>query len=163
MGNGLYNALVHYKSIAVSHSSRVSATAMDADLRSDLQRGLEIIESRSASLHRFLEAYRGLAQMPPPVLREVQLAPLVARVVGLETRITVFLQPVPYVAFQAYPDQLEQMLISLVRNAAHAVLETRGAATSQHLPTAASDGVVVRCQADGDEGTLAIEDEGAGL
>jgi two-component system nitrogen regulation sensor histidine kinase NtrY len=163
LGHELNNSLTPIKSIAGSLNSRVSATAMDADLRCDLQRGLEIIELRSASLHRFLEAYRRLAQMPPPVLRDVQLAPLVARVAGLETRIRVCVQPGPEVAFQADPDQLEQMLINLVRNAADAVLQSSGAATSQHLPATSSDGVVVRWQADVDEVTLAIEDEGAGL
>jgi nitrogen fixation/metabolism regulation signal transduction histidine kinase len=163
LGHELNNSLAPIKSIAGSLSSRVSDTAMDADLRSDLQRGLEIIESRSASLHRFLEAYRSLAQMPPPVLREVHLAPLIARVAGLETRIRVCVQPGPEVAFQADPDQLEQMLINLVRNAADAVLETSGAATSPHPPATSSDGVVLRWQADVDEVTLAIEDEGPGL
>ncbi len=93
LGHELSNSLAPIKSIAGSLSSRVSATPMDADVRSDLQRGLEIIEARSASLHRFLEAYRKLAQMPAPVLREVALGPLVARAAGLETRMTVCVQP----------------------------------------------------------------------
>jgi nitrogen fixation/metabolism regulation signal transduction histidine kinase len=58
LGHELSNSLAPIKSIAGSLSSRVSNTAMDAEVRSDLQRGLEIIEARSASLHRFLEAYR---------------------------------------------------------------------------------------------------------
>jgi len=163
LGHELSNSLAPIKSIAGSLSSRVSATAMDPEVRSDLQRGLEIIELRSASLHRFLEAYRRLAQMPPPVLRDVRLAPLVARVAGLETRIKVCVQPGPDVAFQADPDQLEQMLINLVRNAADAVLETNSAASSQNPPATSSNGVVVRWEADTEEVTLAIEDEGAGL
>src|SRR5580704_14964895 len=124
LGHELSNSLAPIKSIAGSLSSRVSSTPMDPEVRSDLQRGLEIIEARSASLHRFLEAYRRLAQMPPPVLREVRLAPLVARAAGLETRMRVSVQPGPDLIFQADPDQLEQMLINLVRNAADAVLET---------------------------------------
>ena len=124
LGHELSNSLAPIKSIAGSLSSRVSNTAMDPEVRSDLQRGLEIIEARSASLHRFLEAYRRLAQMPAPALREYILGPLVARVAGLETRLDVFVQPGPDVMFQADPDQLEQMLINLVRNAADAVLET---------------------------------------
>jgi nitrogen fixation/metabolism regulation signal transduction histidine kinase len=61
LGHELSNSLAPIKSIAGSLGARVSATPMDPEVRSDLQRGLEIIEARSASLHRFLEAYRKLA------------------------------------------------------------------------------------------------------
>lgn len=164
LGHELSNSLAPIKSIAGSLSSRVAATPMDADVRSDLQRGLEIIEARSASLHRFLEAYRRLAQMPAPVLREVALAPLVARVAGLEMRIPISVRPGPDLIFQADPDQLEQMLINLLRNAADAVLETAesilpSVGTSQ--PDAGS--VVVRWDASADDVTLAVEDSGVGL
>ena len=36
----------------------------------DFERGLGIIEARAASLNRFLQAYRTLAQIPPPVLKK---------------------------------------------------------------------------------------------
>src|SRR3984957_6361054 len=108
LGHELSNSLAPIKSIAGSLNSRVSATAMDTDVRNDLQHGLEIIEARSASLHRFLEAYRRLAQMPAPVLRDVELAKLVARVASLETRLKVSVQSGPDVVFTADPDQLEQ-------------------------------------------------------
>jgi two-component system, NtrC family, nitrogen regulation sensor histidine kinase NtrY len=123
LGHELSNSLAPIKSIAGSLNSRLASTAMDPDVRHDLQHGLEIIEARSASLHRFLEAYRRLAQMPAPVLRDVELSKLVARVAGLETRVKVCVQPGPDLIFIADPDQLEQMLINLVRNAADAVLE----------------------------------------
>jgi nitrogen fixation/metabolism regulation signal transduction histidine kinase len=167
LGHELSNSLAPIKSIAGSLSYRVSSTPMDAEVRNDLQRGLEIIEARSASLHRFLEAYRRLAQMPAPVLRQITLGPIISRAASLETRLKVCVQPGPDVAFQADPDQLEQMLINLVRNAADAVLETRTAATSEDSRTEASipdsNGVVVRWQADSEDVTLAIEDEGPGL
>jgi two-component system, NtrC family, nitrogen regulation sensor histidine kinase NtrY len=159
LGHELSNSLAPIKSIAGSLSSRVSATPMDAAVRSDLQRGLEIIEARSASLHRFLEAYRKLAQIPPPVLRPVQLGPLVSRAAGLETRIKVFVYPGPDVTFQADSDQLEQMFINLVRNAADAVLETGNIASSEN----GSEPVVVRWETGDQDVTLTIEDNGPGL
>jgi two-component system, NtrC family, nitrogen regulation sensor histidine kinase NtrY len=162
LGHELSNSLAPIKSIAGSLSSRVSITSMDAEVRSDLQRGLGIIEARSASLHRFLEAYRRLAQMPAPALREITLGPLVARVAGLETRVKVCVQPGPDLAFQADPDQLEQMLINLIRNAADAVLETR-AREGQVNDASQRNGVVVRWDAAREEVTLSIEDEGPGL
>jgi nitrogen fixation/metabolism regulation signal transduction histidine kinase len=172
LGHELSNSLAPIKSIAGSLSSRVASTSMDADVRSDVQRGLEIIEARSASLHRFLEAYRRLAQMPAPVLREVRLSPLIARVAGLETRVQVCVKPGPDVAFQADPDQLEQMFINLVRNAADAVLEAKGASPDdsdatesepKNIPKNISENIEVHWSADADDIVLAIDDHGPGL
>lgn len=163
LGHELSNSLAPIKSIAGSLSSRVSNTPMDTEVRTDLQRGLEIIEARSASLHRFLEAYRRLAQMPAPALREITLGPLVARAAGLETRLKVCVQPGPDLAFQADPDQLEQMLINLIRNAADAVLETRTTEEQATKGASQKNGVVVRWDTNPEEVTLAIEDEGPGL
>jgi two-component system, NtrC family, nitrogen regulation sensor histidine kinase NtrY len=159
LGHELSNSLAPIKSIAGSLGSRVSSTPMDPEVRSDLQRGLEIIEARSASLHRFLEAYRRLAQMPAPVLREVKLAPLITRAANLETRLKVSVQPGPDVVFQADPDQLEQMLINLVRNATDAVLET----SPPSATPADAQHVEVRWDANANDVTLIIDDNGPGL
>jgi two-component system, NtrC family, nitrogen regulation sensor histidine kinase NtrY len=166
LGHELSNSLAPIKSIAGSLNSRVSTTPMDAEVRSDLQRGLEIIEARSASLHRFLEAYRRLAQMPAPVLREVQLAALVDRVARLETRIPVCVVPGPSVVFQADPDQLEQMLINLVRNAGDAVLEvssSNSAESSKSQLPLDSEKIVVRWEAGERDLSLIVDDRGPGL
>lgn len=164
LGHELSNSLAPIKSIAGSLSSRVSSTKMDTDVRNDLQRGLEIIEARSASLHRFLEAYRKLAQMPAPVLRPVTLGPLVARAAGLETRVKVNVQVGPDVVFPADPDQLEQMFINLVRNAADAVLEVQAGASTDKPATTAEEGLIaVRWNANHADVTLTIEDNGPGL
>ena len=45
---------------------------------------------------------------------------------GLETRVTPELLPGPEITIQADADQLEQLLINLIRNAADASLETGG-------------------------------------
>jgi two-component system, NtrC family, nitrogen regulation sensor histidine kinase NtrY len=167
LGHELSNSLAPIKSIAGSLRSRVSGTPMEADVRNDVERGLEIIEARSAALHRFLEAYRRLAQMPPPVLREVRLGPLVARVAGIETRIRVHVHPGPEVIFPADPDQLEQMLINLVRNAADAALETSASTGVVASPAkqsgSDSDRVLVRWDAQAGDVILTIEDDGPGL
>jgi two-component system, NtrC family, nitrogen regulation sensor histidine kinase NtrY len=165
LGHELSNSLAPIKSIAGSLNSRVQTTNIDPEVRSDLQRGLEIIETRSASLQRFLEAYRKLAQMPKPHLKDVPLAPLVSRVAALETRLKVCVQEGPNVIFLADPDQLEQMLINLIRNAVDAVLESAGTASKRLKEgcNGKTDGVVVRWDADANQVTLGIEDEGPGL
>jgi two-component system, NtrC family, nitrogen regulation sensor histidine kinase NtrY len=122
IGHELNNSLAPIKSIAGSLNTRVSEMDVQSDQRQDFQRGLSIIETRAASLNRFLQAYRQLAQMPPPVLRECSIAELVRHVATLETRIPVAVLPGPDLTLTADPDQLEQMLINLLRNAAEAVL-----------------------------------------
>lgn len=166
LGHELSNSLAPIKSIAGSLSSRVQSTDINPDVRNDLQRGLEIIETRSASLQRFLEAYRKLAQMPKPNLKDIPLAPLVSRVAALEMRVKVGVREGPEIIFQADPDQLEQMLINLIRNAADAVLENANAPARKDGDQASQKqraDVMVRWDADNDQVMLAIEDEGPGL
>jgi len=163
LGHELSNSLAPIKSIAGSLNSRISGASIEPEIRSDLQRGLEIIESRSASLQRFLDAYRKLAQMPAPHLRDVPLAPLVARVAALETRLNVGVQAGPDIIFRADPDQLEQMLINLIRNAADAVLTGTSAAASPEKAAACKNGVVVRWHVNAAQVTVEVEDEGPGL
>src|SRR6266566_2413106 len=83
LGHELNNSLAPIKSIAGSLNARLSATSLDNDQREDFERGLGIIENRAASLNRFLQAYRQLAQMPPPVLQQCSIANLVKRVAAL--------------------------------------------------------------------------------
>jgi len=161
----LSNSLAPIKSIAGSLSSRVSGTNIDAEVRSDLNRGLDIIESRAGSLQRFLEAYRKLAQMPAPSLKDVPLAPLIARVAGLETRLKVCVQEGPNVTFRADPDQLEQMLINLIRNAVDAVMEAsdRTDSVGASSQPEARAGVLVRWEPNTDQVAIEIQDDGPGL
>ncbi len=124
MGHELNNSLAPIKSIAGSLGERLSSMDLESEQRQDFERGLGIIATRAAALNRFLQAYRQLAQMPSPVLRPCSLSALARRVVALEDRVDVSVIPGPDVTLTADPDQLEQMLINLLRNAAEAVLET---------------------------------------
>lgn len=123
LGHELSNSLAPIKSIAGSLLMRVDRASLEEDAARDFRRGLGVIESRADSLHRFVQSYRLLAQLPPPNLRSVSLGPLVERVVLLEQRVAVRLDAGPEVALHADPDQLEQMLINLLKNAVDATLE----------------------------------------
>jgi two-component system, NtrC family, nitrogen regulation sensor histidine kinase NtrY len=125
LGHELNNSLTPIKSIAGSLGSRLAEVELDPEQRRDFERGLAIIEDRTASLNRFLQAYRQLAQMPPPVIKRVALLPMVERVVFLETRMAVAISRGPDVMLMVDSDQIEQMLINLVRNAVEAALEPR--------------------------------------
>jgi two-component system nitrogen regulation sensor histidine kinase NtrY len=120
LGHELSNSLAPIKSIAGSLLARVDSFNGDPAEKSDFRRGLGVVESRADALHRFVQSYRMLAQLPPPALRPVALGPLMERVTLLEQRIPVKLEAGPAVTFSADPDQLEQMLINLLANAVDA-------------------------------------------
>ncbi len=122
LGHELSNSLAPIKSIAGSLLERVDSLNGEEATLHDFRRGLGVVESRAESLHRFVQSYRQLAQLPPPKLGAVQLGPLMERVVLLEQRLPVKLDPGPAAALNADSDQLEQMFINLLANAVDASL-----------------------------------------
>lgn len=153
LGHEINNSLAPIQSIAEHLREQLArpAAARPADLEEDLAGGLEVIVRRSAGLHRFLAAYARLARLPPPRLAPVELAGWVARVAALERRVPVAVESGPDAVLQADGDQLEQMLINLVRNAAEAAL------------AAGSSEVVVRWRLVMGAVELAVVDDGPGL
>ena len=129
IGHELNNSLAPIKSIAGSLEGLLGREPMPADWRDDMQRGLAIIASRSEALTRFTNAYARLARLPQPNLQPVRFEPLVHRVAELERRLPVALKRGPDLTVSADPDQLEQLLINVVRNAVDASLETAGGVT----------------------------------
>ena len=89
-------------------------------------RGLYIIATRSEGLSRFLGAYARLAKLPRPRFDPVDVQNWVAPVAELEHRVPVIVQPGEPTPVSGDADQLDQLLINLIRNAADASLETRG-------------------------------------
>jgi signal transduction histidine kinase len=122
LGHELSNSLTPIKSIAGSLLARVDAIDGDDATVRDFRRGLGVVESRAGVLHRFVQSYRLLAQLPPPRLRPVSIGPLLERVVLLEQRLAVQLDQGPPANLDADPDQLEQMFINLLTNAVDASL-----------------------------------------
>lgn len=150
LGHELNNSLAPIKSIAGSLESIAAQDPMPHDWRDDMRRGLGIIVGRTDALSRFTSAYTALARLPRPNMRAVDLSALVERVARLEMRKTIEIQPGGPVAVQADPDQLEQLLINLMRNAVDAALETGG-------------GVRVGWHQNSHRVSVYIEDEGPGL
>jgi signal transduction histidine kinase len=170
IGHEINNSLAPIKSIAGSLESMLTrageaaserkadsdANGSDADFRSDpemlddMKRGLAIIAARSDSLSRFTTAYARLAKLPAPRVDTVNVPALVRRIAAVETRLPIHLAASPEVSIRADPDQLEQLLINLVHNAADAALQTGGSVT-------------VGWKREGRGFELWIEDEGSGL
>jgi PAS domain S-box-containing protein len=127
IGHELGNSLGPIKSIAGSLESLVHKDPAPPDWREDMQRGLQVIQSRTDSLSRFTGAYARLARLPAPKPASIVLKPFLQRLAGLETRVPVSIRPGPDITLDADPDQLEQLFINLLRNAADATLEVGGA------------------------------------
>jgi two-component system nitrogen regulation sensor histidine kinase NtrY len=135
LGHELNNSLAPIQSVAQGLESGLNAANQLPELRTgpaapileDLQQGLGIIRSRTEALGRFMAAYARLARLPKPKLLPVRVADWVNRTAKIETRVKVCLKEgPPDVVISADVDQLEQLLINLIRNAADATLETNG-------------------------------------
>ena len=150
LGHELNNSLAPIKSMAGTLVRVLAREPLPEDWREDVDAGLQVIGDRAEALNRFMIGYTALARLPPPQRREVELAPLLRRVAALEQRVPVKLGALPELRFAADPDQLEQALINLVKNAAEASLTQRG-------------GVEIRARADGAQVHIEILDEGLGL
>ena len=172
IGHEINNSLTPIKSIAGSlrswihaHPPQHDSTEMagrDPDVF-NLDRGLKIIENRAESLNRFIQAYRQLAQLPPPALQPVSLHSLMERAVALETRVAVQLHPGPEIVLQMDPDQIEQMVINLLRNAAEAALARFPEAPSNgHVATDAPE-VSITWRTIPRAVVILIQDNGVGL
>jgi nitrogen fixation/metabolism regulation signal transduction histidine kinase len=155
LSHEINNSLTPIKSIAGSLRTRLPGLVdITSDSSRDMHRGLTVIEERAASLNRFLQAYQELMRLPDPRLQRVSLESLLEQVILLETRLRVVIRSGPPVSLYADPDQLQQMLINLIRNAADAALE----------PTASRDAnVSVTWTLAPSFATIQIVDNGLGL
>jgi two-component system, NtrC family, nitrogen regulation sensor histidine kinase NtrY len=154
IGHEMNNSLAPIKSIAGSLATIIERDPPPSDWRDDVQRGLGVIASRSEALSRFMSAYARLAKLPPPKLAPLEVGAFVDRVVTLEKAHHISVAGGPRLTIQGDGDQLEQLLINLIRNAIDAVRETGGGVTVGWERLAGSVPPTME---------LWVEDEGPGL
>ena len=147
LSHEINNSLAPIQSIAGSLRTMIARGGSTPEESSE---GLLIIETRAQSLARFMHAYARLARLPKPMLAPVDLATWVAHGAALETRVPIEVLGGPAAVVAADRDQLDQLLINLVRNAADAALETKGRVW---LEWDRDDGFVELC----------VHDEGPGI
>src|SRR5579884_2691413 len=150
LGHEINNSLAPIKSIAESLEDLLGKEPPPPDWQEDVRSGLRIISGRAEALSRFTRAYATLAKLPKPTLRPVDVADWVRRVASMETRLQVRLVPGPQLTIRADADQLDQLLINLVRNAAEACRDTGG-------------GVSVGWKKKSSSLEVWVEDEGPGI
>ena len=151
LSHEINNSLAPIKSITGSLQSILGRSELPGDISDDVERGLEVISGRTEALGRFMASYAKLARLPNPELGDVHVPTLVRGVADLETRFVVDVVDGGDVTIQADPDQLEQALINLVRNAVDATLEAGGTEVSLRWLTRAG------------KVHLLVEDHGPGL
>ena len=157
IGHEINNSLAPIKSIAGSLESMLARAASgsgpqfgsDPETIEDMQRGLAVIAARSDSLSRFTTAYARLAKLPAPRPDNIDVTTLVTRVCSMETRLPVHVGGPPTI-LRADPDQLEQLLINVVRNGVDATLQSGGR-------------VAVEWKREPGHFHLWVDDEGTGL
>jgi Signal transduction histidine kinase involved in nitrogen fixation and metabolism regulation len=150
LGHEVNNSLASIHSLAGTLATVIEREPLADDWREDSRSGLQVIGNRAESLARFLAGYSRLAALPPPQRRDLDLAELVQTVARLEQRMPVQVEPGASLLVHADPDQLEQALINLLRNAVEASLSTAGQ-------------VVMRWRAEGERAVVEVLDGGPGL
>jgi len=169
LGHELNNSLAPIKSVASSLESLCRRNPRPADWEADVRDGLGLISTRAEALSRFMQAYSQLARLPAPKRAPMPVGDWIRRVAGLETRVPVHVHPGPDITLQADRDQLEQLLINLVRNAADAVLES-----TPPPPAPSPDGspatqstlalpIAISWSKSGNELEVRLEDSGPGI
>ena len=157
LSHEINNSLAPIKSISASLRSMLArekqADEMRGELGEDVERGLGVISGRAEALGRFMASYATLARLPPPEPADVRIATLARRVADLETRMRVEVIGGQDLSVRADPDQLEQALINLVRNAVDATLEAGDDAATVTLRWITRTGKL----------HLLVEDRGPGL
>ena len=155
LGHEINNSLAPIQSIAAQmHDASLRPSASrERDWEDDLRSGLAVIARRAEALGRFTRAYAKVARLPRPKLAPVDVEAWVRRVAALETRVVVSVRGGPHVTIDGDIDQLDQLLINLVKNAAEAARETQG-----HVDLAWT-----HAARDGLEVILRVIDDGPGI
>jgi two-component system nitrogen regulation sensor histidine kinase NtrY len=144
------SSLTPILTLAKAHQRVLERGPLADDLRADMLEGLATVARRAEGLRDFIARYAELARLPPPRLAPFSVAAWIGRVAGLESRVAVTLAGHGDPTLVGDRDQLEQLLLNLVKNAADAAVEG-----GQH--------VTVRWLAAGSELTVLVEDDGPGL
>ncbi len=122
LGHELNNSLAPIRSMAGTLVRLTDREPLPSDWREDTQTGLRVIGDRAEALARFMARYTHLARLPPPTPREIEFDALARRAALLEQRVSVAIDAGPPLRLHVDPDQIEQALINLIKNAADAAL-----------------------------------------
>ena len=150
LGHELNNSLAPIRSMAATLAKMLAVEPLAEDWRDDAGSALGVIGDRAEALARFMARYTAFARLPPPKPKSFAFAELIQRVAHLEQRMPVVVEDGVALEINADPDQIEQALINLLKNAVDATLPGTGE-------------VRIRWQQSRTELTIEIIDSGSGL
>ena len=124
----LIRVLTHEIMNTVTPIWSLSETLLEFDdVNEDVRNGLGTISQSSKSLIRFVESYRNLTRIAPPVKRAFHFRELTERVINLTREVAVnsgatcsYIEKSEDVLLYADESQITQILINLVKNAVQA-------------------------------------------
>lgn len=146
----LNNSLAPIKSVIETSRDALAAGAPDPAERAELAHNLALVAERAESLRRFLSRYSELARMPEPTLVSCDVPGLLRQVASVQPPGRVQVSAAEGLNLKGDPDQLQQALINLVRNAVEATGDGR-------------DPVELRALRGRDAVVFEIEDSGPGV
>lgn len=149
IGHELNSSLTPIKSLSGTLRKLLLQAPLPEGWQGDISGGLSIIHDRADSLRRFMSGYARLARLPHPQRAPVPFEAVVRSAAALYPS-SVAVLPGPEVMLEVDKDQIEQVLINLMKNAVEAV--GGGAA-----------GVTVRWSAERSTVSVEIVDDGPGL
>lgn len=123
----IMNSITPIASLASTAGRLLELDTPDADTAQDIRTAVSTIERRSEGLLHFVESYRDLTRLPQPAFGILRLDEVFERVRQLlqpqfdehSVRLSVSVDP-PTLEVTADAEQLEQVLINLLRNAREA-------------------------------------------
>jgi nitrogen fixation/metabolism regulation signal transduction histidine kinase len=143
----LNNSLAPIKSVIETSRDALAAGAPDKEEREELAHNLALVAERAESLRRFLSRYSELARMPEPTIVDCDVGALLRQVAAVQPPGRVQYAAAEGLVLRGDPDQLQQALINLVRNAVEATPE--GAAPVELRALRGRDSVVFEVEDNG--------------
>lgn len=123
----IMNSLTPVSSLAETAAALLKDADDDPSARADARDAVETVARRSAALMHFVQSYRRLTRLPTPRPEPLRVAGLFDRLdrlmrSGREAMPPIHLSVEPDdLTVRADPEQIEQVLINLIRNAAEAL------------------------------------------
>jgi nitrogen fixation/metabolism regulation signal transduction histidine kinase len=117
--------LTHEIMNSLAPITSLSQTLLNTPDPKMLRSGLEIINETSKDLTKFVENYRSLTRIPPPVLEEIDLKTLIENeinLIGTPIELSVLTSDNLILADKV---QISQVIMNLLKNAAEAIREVQ--------------------------------------
>lgn len=149
LGHEINNSLAPIQSISEALLATLADVAPGQRWEREVIDGLTTVNRRSRALARFTSSYAKLWRLPPPKLAPIDVEECVQKAARVEQRLPVSVLGGPKATVLADADQVEQLLINLLKNAIEASRER------------ATD-VRVRWSVTGRKLELIVEDDGPG-